>query len=94
MPDDSTRRLPGIETISEWSPELIGFEPTTSPFNVADPAEERGFIVTLEDARRAGTEFYVVEDSKGRLAIWKLFTDFFIDDILSPRRAMAAARAT
>lgn len=91
MPDDSTRRLPGIETISEWSPELIGFEPTTSPFDVADPAEERGFMEALHDARRAGTEFHVVEDRRGRLAIWLRFTQFFIDEAPA---LPAAARAT
>ena len=80
MPNERHQLLQGIKTVREWSPALVGFEPTTNPFDLDDLGDARGFVAALQDARRVGGELQVVHDDRGQVSIWKRRSEFFIPE--------------
>lgn len=80
MPNEIQQLLQGIQTVREWSPDLVGFEPTTNPFDQENPDDARGFLAALDDARRIGGEVHIVKDDRGHLALWKRRSEFFVDE--------------
>ena len=81
MPDEIDQLFrEGIRTVREWSPELVGFEPTTNPFDPENPDDARGFLAALEDARRVGGELHIVQDDRGQVSIWTRRSEFFIPE--------------
>ena len=77
MTGDARSILDPERAVSEWSTDLIGFEPTTAAFNPGIPGEAEHLVKAYEDACFAGTEFRIVKDDEGRLTLWTKAGDFW-----------------
>lgn len=77
MTGDARTILDPERAVSEWSVDLIGFEPTTAAFNPGDAGEAAQLLKAYGDACFAGTEVRIVKDDDGRLALWTKAGDFW-----------------
>lgn len=71
MSADEREFLLGIEVVSQWADELVGYEPTTLALNPDDPDDLEQFRRAARDADIAGSHIFAVLDPEGRVTIWR-----------------------
>lgn len=77
MPNEFQRLLKGIPTVHERSPELLGYEPTTSSFDPDDDDEARQFLALWAEAKDAGAVVKASRDDSGRLTLCRHVSAFW-----------------
>lgn len=62
----------------ERSPDLLGYEPTTSSFDPDDDEEARQFLALWNDAQQAGAIVQASRDDSGRLTLCRQVCPFWL----------------
>ena len=78
MPDER-QLLQGIRTVHERSPDLLGYEPTTSSFDPDHEDDARQFLALWNDAQKAGAVVQAAHDDAGRIALWVQVYRFWLE---------------
>lgn len=77
MPRDETIRRILAEAVPERSPLLVGYEPSTVPLDLESDGALRTLHHAIRDATTAGSEWRIVLDDRGHVAVWKAALDFW-----------------
>lgn len=74
---DECDAVTDLATVSEWSEELLGYEPQTRALDPSDADNLADLLRIAAEAQAAGRTVRLVHDDRGRVAVWQLTNDFY-----------------
>lgn len=69
MENEPTTVFPEVRPVDEWDEGLVGYEPQSDPLCPSRDEDRATLLRALQAA--TGTDFQLVRDRRGRLAIWQ-----------------------